>query len=68
MKAEDIINKVKENLYLWLIDINAGDRDEYVIGDTWIYKIIHECFPDLAKELENITKNPPMKVTYFGDS
>ncbi len=67
MLAEEIINKVKENLYLWLIDINAGDRDEYVIGDTWIYKIISECFPDLEWEKEKIKHDPPMRAKYFGN-
>jgi hypothetical protein len=65
---EDIINKVKENLYLWLIDIHAGDRPEYAIGDMWIYKIIYECFPDLEREKEKIKNKPPMRATYFGDS
>jgi len=66
MKNEETLEKIEEILYYWLMDINAGDRDEYVIGDMFIYEIIHKFFPDLVKELKKIKKNPPMRVNYFG--
>jgi len=68
MEAEEKLERIEESLYLWLIDTSAGDRDDYVIGDLFIYKIIHEFFPDLAKQVEEIKKNPPMRVNYLGDS
>ena len=67
MEAEEKLEKIEGKLYMWLIDANAGDRDDYVVGDMFIYEIIYEFFPDLAKEIEDIKKHPPMKVMYFGD-
>ena len=58
MSEKEILKKIEEDLYMWLVDINMGDRADYVLGDMIIYKIIQEHFPDLWKEKEKMKESP----------
>lgn len=66
MSLSDMLELIEEKLYMWLMDVHAGDRADYVIGDMFIYEIIDKYFPDLWKEHEKMKESPPMRVLYFG--